>query len=53
MCVFFSLVTRVLDGGGGGGGVGTQKAFIWGRVQPLTLFFCIPFLTEKVPLSYP
>ena len=39
--------------GGGAVGVGSSKKFYMGRVQPLTLFFCIPFLTEKVPLSYP
>ena len=34
MCVFFSLVTRVLDGGGGGGGgggAGLLKKLLYGE----------------------
>ena len=38
----------------GGGGGGTQQSFIRGGSAPRSspLPFYIPFLTEKVPLSY-
>ena len=40
--------------GGRGGGGDTQQGFTWGRTAPRSnpLSFNIPFLTEKVPLSY-
>ena len=41
-------------GGGGGGGGGNQQSFIRGGFAPSSkpIPFYIPFLTEKVPLSF-
>ena len=50
----YHKIPNISPGWGGGGGGGTQHSFIRGgsslRSKPLP--FYIPFLREKVPLSY-
>ena len=48
------LLLRTLLNPGGGGGGGTQHRFVRGGSAPSSksLPFYMPFLTEKVPLSY-